>query len=216
MIYTPNNFEEYEELNEIIQSKKQVKALKLKKKLDKQGFHYDMEKVFEPVTETVKEQTKATKEQSEKQIKASEKQIKAIQGQTEAIQEQTDDLKCVFKDIENLHKQDIVIIKSLANVVNSSIVQSIANLTSEKEKSQFHLIPINLDKGIFSMNDNRVQIHENMLAFLDTGKTYTLTPNLLYFITHTSFQGENLEEYDPYVIYTFLVDMNYDLKYGDK
>ena len=55
MIFTPKNFDEYEKINELNETRKLVKAEHLKEKLGKQDFHYDMKEVFEPVTKVVKE-----------------------------------------------------------------------------------------------------------------------------------------------------------------
>ena len=58
----------------------------LKEKLGKQDFHYDMEDVFEPVTENQKQNQNQTKIEAEKQIKALRH---FTQGTTQAIQDQT-------------------------------------------------------------------------------------------------------------------------------
>ena len=52
------------------ESKSLIKAERLKQLLGKQDFHYDMEEVFEPVTE-----------KQSKQQELSEKQIQALQSQ---------------------------------------------------------------------------------------------------------------------------------------
>ena len=49
-------------------SKSLLKAERLKEKLGKQDFHYDMEEVFEPVTENQKKSQNQTKLESEKQV----------------------------------------------------------------------------------------------------------------------------------------------------
>ena len=60
-----------------------LKAEKLKEKLEKQDFHYDMEEVFEPVTA---KQAEATQNQKQNQIQIqqhAEMQIQALHDSTQ-------------------------------------------------------------------------------------------------------------------------------------
>ena len=55
MLYSFKNIEDLENLNELVSLESQIKAVRLQDKLRKQNFHEDMNKVFEPVTETNKD-----------------------------------------------------------------------------------------------------------------------------------------------------------------
>ena len=55
MLYSLKNIEDLENLNELFSLESQIKAVRLQDKLRKQNFHEDMNKVFEPVTETNKD-----------------------------------------------------------------------------------------------------------------------------------------------------------------
>ena len=66
------------------------------------------------------------------------------------------------------------------------------------------------------MNGNRVQLHENMITFTDKNKTHTLTPDLRYFISHTSFEGKDDNDFNWNNNNEFLIDMNFNPSYGDK
>ena len=54
------NRNDLEKIKKLKQTKSLIKAERLKEKLGKQDFHYDMEEVFEPVTENQKEQIQNT------------------------------------------------------------------------------------------------------------------------------------------------------------
>ena len=79
------------------ETKSFLKAERLKEKLGKQDFHYDMEEVFEPVTEEQKKNISKQQELSEKQIQvlrdSTQTTTQAIQDQTRAIQESSNTLK---------------------------------------------------------------------------------------------------------------------------
>ena len=53
-MYSIHNRGDLEKLKKLQESKSLIKAERLKQLLGKQDFHYDMEEVFEPVTENQK------------------------------------------------------------------------------------------------------------------------------------------------------------------
>ena len=57
-MYSIHNRDDLEKLKKLQESKSLIKAERLKEKLGKQDFHYDMEEVFEPVTENQKKKPK--------------------------------------------------------------------------------------------------------------------------------------------------------------
>ena len=65
-----HNRDDLEKLKKLQETKSSLKAERLKEKLGKQDFHYDMEEVFEPVTENQKKSQNQTKLESEKQLQA--------------------------------------------------------------------------------------------------------------------------------------------------
>ena len=90
-MYSIHNRDDLEKLKKLQETKSSLKAERLKEKLGKQDFHYDMEEVFEPVTENQKQNISKQQELSEKQIQvlrdSTQTTTQAIQGQTRAIQE---------------------------------------------------------------------------------------------------------------------------------
>ena len=70
-MYTIHNRDDLEKLKKLNQINQQLKEQRLKKKLGRQDFHYDVKELFEPVTkkqtkmdETIKQQTEEIKEQT--------------------------------------------------------------------------------------------------------------------------------------------------------
>ena len=57
-MYSIHNRDDLEKLKKLQESKSLIKAERLKQLLGKQDFHYDMEEVFEPVTENQKKKPK--------------------------------------------------------------------------------------------------------------------------------------------------------------
>ena len=55
MLYSIKSREDLEKLKEKATLQNQVKAVKLQDKLGKQNFHEDMKKLYEPLTDTIKD-----------------------------------------------------------------------------------------------------------------------------------------------------------------
>ena len=219
-IHTRDDLEKFKKLQE---TKSSLKAERLKEKLGKQDFHYDLEEVFEPVTT---EQV----ESNEKQLQAIDKQTQgvtqAIENQTRAIEHNNNTLQNSIKEgikqyneITN-HNNQLLTSLVNSNQVDSSIVKTVSNLLNDKNKSQFSLEPIegypHSSANLFTINPHNPQqvlIKGSTMTF-ENGILYNLNdPDLQYFITNTQFD-KHINNLDS--IYTFLNDMKYDLNYGDK
>ena len=229
-MYSIHNRDDLEKLKKMQESKSLIKAERLKEKLGKQDFHYDMEEVFEPVTENQKKSQNQTKLESEKQIQAlrdsTQTTTQAIQDQTRAIQESSNTLnKKLHKSVkEGIQEDDkitnrnnqIVTYLVNSNQVDSSIVKTVSNLLNDKNKSQFSLEPIEGYPNLFTINPHNPQqvlIKGSTMTF-PNGNTYYLNdPDLSYFITNTHF--DNLPQ-NSKIIYSFLNDMKYNINYGNK
>ena len=188
-----------------------MKAERLKEKLGKQDFHYDMEEVFEPVTENQKRNQTKQQELSEKQIQAlrdstqTKTTTQAIGNQRRAIEHSSDILnKKLQKSIKDAN----------SNQADSSIVKTVSNLLNTQ--SQFRLEPVEGNPNLFIINPftnpQQVIIKGSTMTF-QNGNTYYLNdPDLSIFITNTQHDKiKNLA-----VKYNFLSGMNYDLNYRDK
>ena len=191
------------------ETKSSLKAERLKEKLGKQDFHYDMEEVFEPVTENQKQNQTKQQELSEKQIQAlrdsTQTTTQAIENQTRAIEHSSDILnKNLQKSIEDAN----------SNQVDSSIVKTVSNFLNTQ--SQFRLEPLEGNPNSFIINPftnpQQVLIKGSTMTFQNGTKYYLNDPDLSNFITNT--QHDKIKNIA--VKYNFLRDMNYDLNYGDK
>ena len=164
-MYSIHTRDDLEKLNKLQETKSSVRKERLKEKLGKQDFHYDLEEVFEPVT------TKQV-ESNEKQLQALDKQT---QGVTQAIENQTRAIEHNKNTLQNSIKEGIKqnneitnhnaelrnqLLTSLvnSNQVDSSIVKTVSNLLNDKNKSQFSLEPITQDNpNLFTINPHNPQ-----------------------------------------------------------
>ena len=64
MLYSIKDREDSDKLEELVLLQDQVKVVRLQDRLDRQNFHEDMKKVFEPVTKTSENLTKVITESS--------------------------------------------------------------------------------------------------------------------------------------------------------
>ena len=224
-MYSIHIRDDLEKLKKLQETEFLVRKERLKEKLGKQDFHFDLEEVFEPVTT--------------KQVESNEKQLQAIENQTRAIEHNNNTLQNSIKEgikqyneITN-HNAELrnQLLTSLvnSNQVDSSIVKTVSNLLNDKNKSQFSLEPITQsfaqsfavanaqnNPNLFTINPHNPQqvlIKGSTMTF-ENGNSYNLNdPDLQYFITNTQFDKQ-INNWDS--IYNFLNDMKYDLTYGDK
>ena len=197
---------------------------RLKEKLGKQDFHYDMEEVFEPVTENQKRNNSKQQEFSENQIQAlrdsTQTTTQAIQDQTRAIREWSNTMQKSIKEgiqeYDEITNRNIQLLTNFVNCneVNSSIVKTVSNL-NDKNKSQFNLEPIMGNPNFFTINPSNPQqvlVKNTTLTFLGSGNIYDLNdPDLQYFTSNTKFDREINNKN---TIYSFLNDMKYNINYG--
>ena len=164
-MYSIHTRDDLEKIKKLQETKSSVRKERLKEKLRKQDFHYDLEEVFEPVTT--------------KQVESNEKQLQAIDKQTEgvtqAIEKQTRAIEHNNNTLQNSIKEGIKqnneitnhnaelrnqLLTSLvnSNQVVSSIVKTVSNLLKDKNKSQFSLEPITQDNpNLFAINPHNPQ-----------------------------------------------------------
>ena len=111
ILYSIDNRDDLEKFKKLQESKSLLKAGRLKEKLGYQDLHYDMEEIFEPVTENQKQSQNQTKLEPEKQLQAlrdcsqtttlaigqqTQVFVQAIQDQTRAIQESSNALDKIY------------------------------------------------------------------------------------------------------------------------
>ena len=202
-MYSIHTRDDLEKLKKLQETKSLVRKERLKEKLGKQDFHYDLEEVFEPVTT--------------KQVESNEKQLQAIENQTRAIEYKNNTLQNSIKEgikqyneITNHNNQPLTSLVN-SNQGDSSIVKTVSNLLNDKNKSQFSLEPITrsfaqYNPNLFTINPHNPQqvlIKGSTMTF-ENGNSYNLNdPDLQYFITNTQFDKQ-INNWDS--IYNFLND----------
>ena len=88
MMFPIRNVEDLQKLNEAVSLQTQVQEVRLKDKLGKQNFHENMEKVFEPITQSIEKTSEnITKSLTETSINNN----KAIENLNEKILELMDE-----------------------------------------------------------------------------------------------------------------------------
>ena len=224
-MYSIHNRDDLEKLKKLQETKSSLKAERLKEKLGKQDFHYDMEEVFEPVTENQKKSQNQTKLESEKQLQALRD---STQTTTQAIRESSNalnkNLQKSIKEYDEITYRNNQLVTDLvnSNQVDSTIIKTVSNLLNDKNKSQFSLEPVTQfafgegNPNLFTINPTNPQqvlIKGSTITF-ENGNTYNLNdPDLQYFMTNTQIDKEI---HDENLIHSFLNDMKYNLNYGDK
>ena len=221
--------DDLEKLKKLQETKSLLLKERIKEKLGKQDFHYDIDEVFEPVTENQKQNQTKKQELSEKQIQtlrdSTQTTTQAIENQTRAIEHGSDILnehlqKSIKKRIQEYDEITNRNDKLLTNLVNSnqvdsSIIKTVSNLLNDKNKNQFSLEPImgnpRSSANLFTINlhnPQQVLIKGSTMTF-ENGQSYDLSDtDLQYFITNTQFDREmnNLN-----TIYSFLIDIKYNI-----
>ena len=86
-MYSIHIRDDLEKLKKLQETKSLLHKERLKEKLGKQDFHYDMEEVFEPVTT--------------KQVESNEKQQKAIDKQTQGVTQAIENQKRAIEHNNN-------------------------------------------------------------------------------------------------------------------
>ena len=223
-MYSIHNRDDLEKLKKLQETKSSLKAERLKQLLGKQDFHYDMEEVFEPVTENQKKSQNQTKLESEKQLQALRD---STQTTTQAIRESSNalnkNLQKSIKEYDEITYRNNQLVTDLvnSNQVDSTIIKTVTNLLNDKNKSQFSLQPVTQsafgegNPNLFTINPanpQQVIIKGSTITF-ENGNTYNLNdPDLQYFMTNTQIDKEIHNEN---LIHSFL-NMKYNLNYGDK
>ena len=166
-MYSIHNRDVLKKLKNLQETKFLLHKERLKEKLGKQDFHYDMEKIFEPVTENQKQNISKQQELSEKQIQAlrdsTQTTTQAIQDQTRAIRESSNTMQKSIKEgiqeydeITNRNNQLLTNLVN-SNQVDSSIVKTVSNLLNDKNKSQFSLEPNMGNPNLITINPSNPQ-----------------------------------------------------------
>ena len=156
MSFPIKNREELEKLKEISTQQNQVKAVKLQDKLGKQNFHGNIKKLYEPLTNTIKD--------------VSENITKTL----------TENSNNNNKAIENLN-ENILELMNDSGLITPYLASSLVNVFKPENKSQFRL---KKDLNSTKMNDFLINegipvtLVSNMLIFRESNKSFKLDGDL--------------------------------------
>ena len=190
MLFPIKNVEDLENLKEAVSLQNEVKVVRLQDKLGKQNFHENMEKVFEPLTDTLK--------------KTSENITKTI----------TENSINNNKAIENLNEKILELMND-NGMIASYLALPLVEVFRKDNKSQFR---IRKDPNSTKLNDFLIHgsipitIFSNMITFRDSNKSFRLEGDLLKVITNYKFNVDHSNPQDKKIIYGFAKEMKYDTK----
>ena len=165
MLYSIKDREDLKKLNELVSLQDQVKLVRLQDKLDKQNFHEDMKKVFEPVTKSFKD--------------LSEEVLKTI----------TDSSSKNSKALENLNNKLLEIMND-RGILASYLMSPLSEITNLENTSQFKLVKdstSNRVNDLLIQNSIPVPLYNNLIFFCDTGEDFDLSGDLLEMITNKNY-----------------------------
>ena len=165
MIYSLKTKDELKDLVELDDLQSKVKQVRLVEKLGKQGFHYDVKELFEPITKTLTD--------------TSQKLLAETKSNTKAI-ENLDESNKYVRTLELMNKKE---------KIHSSFIRHIAKLLVANTESQFRLLD-DRDSGHwndYEMHGENVTVYDDKLVFRDTGVVYTLKGDTLSLIPDYCF-----------------------------
>ena len=187
MLCPIENREYLEELDELISLQNQVKALRLQDGLGKQIFHEDMKKVFEPVTDILKDTPRDI---------------------TKSITETS----VANKALENLSNKLLELMKN-RGIIASYLMSPLSKITNPEHTSEFELVK---DPNSNRVNDlllNKtipVTLYNNLLIFRDTGEKFELQGSLLKMITIKNYNADLANIPDEKLMFEFAKEMYSD------
>ena len=190
MLYSIKDREDLENLEELVSLQDQIKVDRLQDKHGKPNFHDNREKVFEPVTKTLK----ITSENLTKAI--TESSIKNNQA------------------IENLNNKLLEIMND-RGILASYLMSLLSKITNPENTSQFKLVK---DSNSNRVNDLKIHntipitLYGNMLTFRDTNKQFELKGDLLEMITNSKYNVDLASLADKKLMYDFAKEMHFDQK----
>ena len=190
MIYAREIKDDLKDLEKLNNLQSKVKHVRLVEKLSKQGYHYDISELFEPVTDTIKNTCEdITKTITETSIKNN----KALESLNEKVLELM------------THK----------GMVAPYLASSLVILCKPGNRSQFRLGKgVNLKK-MYEFLIHRgipVTLYSNMVTFRDSEKSFELDGDLLKLMTNSKFNADLSNPQDRKIVGEFAGETNYDAK----
>ena len=188
-MYSIKNVDDLEHLEELVSLESQVKAIRLQDKLDKQNFHEDMKKVYEPVTKSLENTSQdITKTKTENSIKNNQAR---------------EDLNNKLSEIMNDRR-----------ILSTSLMSLLSKILSPENFSSFKLVKDSNSNKVNDLKINKtipITLYNNLLTFRDTGKEFELKRDLLK-ISNENFNVDLASLQDQKLMYDFAEETNFDMK----
>ena len=141
-----------EKLNELVSLENQVPVVRLQDKLGKQNFHENIKKVFEPVTDTIKNTSETlTKTLTDFSIEDNQA-------------------------LENLNNK-LLEIMNVRGTLATYLMSPLSKITNPENFSQFELLKGSNSIRVNGLKINKtipITLYNNFLTFRDTGKEFEL------------------------------------------
>ena len=156
MLYSIKDREDLGKLEELASLQNQVKTVRLQDKLGKQNFHEDLKKLYEPLTDTIKN----TSENITKTISESSKENNL--------------------PIENLNNKLLELMND-RGIFASYLMSPLPKITNPENSTQFKLIKDSTSNRVNDLKINKsipTTLHNNLLTFRDTNKQFELKGDL--------------------------------------
>ena len=115
MLYTVKNYDDLEQLNELVSLQSQVKALRLQDELGNQKFHEVMKKAFETITKTIEDVSQDVRKTMAETSKENDEAL-AILNNT------------------------LLIIMNYWDIIASFLLSPLSKITNPEHTSQFKLV----------------------------------------------------------------------------
>ena len=190
MLYSIEDREDLENLNELVSLQDQVKTVRLQDKLGKQNFHEDMKKVFEPITKSLE---------------------KTSQDLTKTITETSVENN---QAIENLDNKLLEIVNDRC-IIASYLLSPLAKIFNLENSTQFKLLNDSTSDRVNDLkiyNSIPITLYNIILTFRDTRKEFELKGNLLKMITNKNYNVDHASLSDKKLMYDFAKEMHFDTK----
>ena len=165
--------------------------MRLQDKLGKQNFHGDVEKIYEPFTDTIKN--------------TSESIIKTISETSIKNNKAISDLNEKFVELMNEK-----------GLIAPYLASSLVHLFKLENKSQFRLLKDynSARRNDFLINgDIPVTLYIKMLTFRDSNKSFKIDGDFLETITKYDFNVDHSNQQDRKQIYEFGKQMKFDIEH---
>ena len=190
MLYLIKNRDDLEKLEELASLQNQVEEIRLLDKSGKQNFYEIMKKLYEPLTDTIKDASRdIAKTMTEISIRKN-------------------------KVVENLNDKLLEIVTDWG-IIACFLLSLLSKTTNPEQTSQFKLVK---DPGSNRVNDLLISktmtffLSHNLLTFRDLDKTFELQGDVLKMMTNKNYNVDLAILTDKKILYDFAKEMNFDIR----